>query len=154
MEMRSEQQQRQNAGNRLFHSEVQLPEKSEADQSRKHRNEHIGAIADDDAAHAGIVPVVVSEDRKPLDISSHYIRGQHEQRLADAVIALQLAVAAVYAKFGILLGRDRGFRSPERVSGLQTMPRVRRAQFAGLHGEGDQARCQSKQEERIAEPVA
>ena len=98
--------------------------------------------------------MVVVKYRKPLDVGSNHIRRQHQQRLPDAIPALDFPSATVHAKFGILVGEYRRFRSPECMRGLQAMLCVRRSQLSGLHGECDQARCQRQQEKRVAEPVA
>ena len=154
MEVRGEQQQSQNAGNCLPFPKVQLPQESEANQSGKHAEKDIGAVADDDVAHAGIVPVVVGESRKPLNVGPNHICRQHEQRLPNAIPALQSPSSAVHAKFGILLREHRRFRGPQSMRGLKPMLCVRRAKLSGLHCECDKARQEGQKEERVTEPVA
>ncbi len=154
MQMRGREQQSQNAHYRLGDAEVQLPQEAETNQRRQHRHQDVDAVADDDVAHAGVGVVVVRKDGQACDISAHHIRGQQEQRLADAIPALQLPSAAVDAEFGKFVGKHLRFASPKGMRGLQAMGGVGAAQLTGLHHEGDQTGGQSQQEKWITEPAS
>ena len=79
------------------------------------------------------------------------VLGQHQQRLADAVPALQAAVAPVDAEFGIFPGKDGRIGGPEGVGGVEAVLSVGGAQLAGLHDEGDESRGEGQEEKRVAE---
>ena len=147
-------QQSQNAHHGLRDSEVQLPQEAETNQRRQHRHQDVDAVADDDVAHAGIGVVVLGKDGKARDIGADHIRRQQEQRLADAIPALQLSPAAVHAEFGKFVGKHLRFGSPQGVGGLQAMGGVGGAQLTGLHHEGDETGGQGQQEKRVTKPAS
>ena len=152
MEMRSREQQSQNAHHGLGNAEIKLPQEAEANQRRQHRQQDVGAVADDDVAHAGIGVVVLRKDGEACDIGANHIRGQKEQRLADAIPALQLSPAAVNTEFRKFVRKYLGFASPKGMRRLQAMGRISRAQLAGLHHERDETGGQSQQEKRVTKP--
>ena len=154
MEMRSREQQSQNAHHGLRNTEIQLPQEAETNQRRQHRHQDVDAVADDDVAHAGIGVVILGKDGEACDISANHIRRQQEQRLADAIPALQLSPAAVYAEFGKFVGKHLRFASPQGMRGLQAMGGISRAQLSRLHHEGDETGSQSQQEKRVTKPAS
>ena len=123
---------------RLRYSELQLPQKAKTHQCRQHRHQDVDGVADDDVAHAGIGVVILGEDGEARDIGADDIRRQQEQRLADAVPALQLSPSTVHAEFRKFVGKHFRFGSPPGVGGLEAMGGVGGAQLSGLHHESDE----------------
>src|SRR5271154_5348088 len=100
MEKRGAENQRQHASDPLIDVEAEKPKQAEADQRAKDADQYIRAVADEDVAH-GWICVVVAKHGQAVEVGTDDIRGKHEQRLADAVPAIELAVASVDAKIGI-----------------------------------------------------
>ncbi len=146
VQVRGREEQGQNARNGLLHCESQLPQEAEANQRGQHADKNVGAIADDDVAHTGVIAVVFGEDGKALGEGSGHVGRQHEQRLPDAIPALKRASAAVDAKFWILLGEDWRLRGPQGVSGLEAVLCVGGAELSRLHDKCDESGGQSQEE--------
>ena len=68
-------EQSQNPHHRLRYSEIELPQKAEANQRRQHRHQDVDAVADDDVAHAGVGVVILRKNRQPCDVSANHICG-------------------------------------------------------------------------------
>jgi len=151
MQMRGGEQQCKNAGERMVDCEFELAEKSEAHQRRENSDENVCGEADEDIADRRIGIFVVRKEGKVFDDGADHVLGQHEQRLADAIPALQASAAAVHTEFGELPAVDRRFRCPEGVGGVEAVLRVCRAQFAGLDDESDEACGKGEQENGVAE---
>src|SRR5208282_3801397 len=77
----------------------------------------------------------------------------HEQRLADAIPAIETPATAVQAKLGILVGKNLRLRGPEPMRGLKAMRRVGGSQLARLHHEREQPCGQTQQKKGIAQPL-
>ena len=153
MQMSGAEQQGQNSGGSFVHAETELAQQAERDQRGQDIHQNAGAVADDDAAYGWVV--FISDENRPAgDPGGDYICGQHEQGLADAVPAEDLAVATVQAELGIFIGKHLRLRRPQPVCGLQAVHGVGGAQFAGLHDEGEQSCRQTEQDQRIAQPGA
>ncbi len=89
-----------------------------------------------------------------VDPGAENVLRKHEQRLANAVPALELASTPVYSEFGIFVWKDGWLGGPESVGGLKTVHGVSRAEFSGLHNECNQTRGECEQKHRTVEPVA
>jgi hypothetical protein len=115
VEVGGSQQQRQHAHGALPDAEIELAQKAKAEERGQHSDQDVGAVTDDDVTDRRVSAAVSSEDRKALDIGSHNVGRQHEQRLSNAIPALKLAVAAVNSELRVFVGEDRRLRRPECV---------------------------------------
>jgi hypothetical protein len=77
----------------------------QANQRSQDIHKNISAVADNDAAHAGIIATITAKYREPLDAGCNNIHRQHEQRLPHAVPVVKLASAAVEPEFRIFIGK-------------------------------------------------
>ena len=151
VQMGGAEQQCQNARHCLAGAEPQETQEAEADQRRQYADQNVGAVADHDVAHAGVIAVVVGENGQPLDIGSDDIRRQHKQRLTDAVPVKQFASPAMHAEFGILMRKYGRLRGPERMSGLQAMHGVRGAKLSRTGRQMRRARPSRREETKDRE---
>ena len=150
--MRGAEHQCQHARRRLFQAKAQLAQEPECYQRRKNVDQNVGAVADHNAAHGGIV-FVIGEDRPVRNPRPQKIGGQHQQRLPDAIPAIKPPSPAMQAKLGILVGENLRLRGPDPMRGLQPVRRVGGPQLARLHHKSKQPRRQTQEEKRIAQPV-
>ena len=153
MEKCGAENQRQHASDLLVHAKTEKPKQAEADQCAEHADQNVRGVADENIAH-GRVHVVAVKHRQALDVCADDIRGKHQQGLADAVPAVELAVAAVNAKVRIVLGVHGRLGSPERVRGLQAVSSVARTEFTGLHDERRKKRYEPQEKRRISKQTA
>jgi hypothetical protein len=79
VQVRGAEQQRQNAGDRLFDAEPQLAQETEAHQRRQNIDQDVGAVADENRADCRIGVVVCGKERQLLQAGADHVRGQHEQ---------------------------------------------------------------------------
>ena len=79
MQVRGAEQQREDAGDRLFGAEPQLAQKTEAHQRRQDVDQDVGAVADENRADRGIGVVVSRKDRQLLQAGADHVRWKHEQ---------------------------------------------------------------------------
>ena len=149
--MGGREQQRQHARHGLFHGKAQLTEQPECDERGENAHPNVGDVADHDAAHGRVV-AVTREDRPVRNPRPQQIGGQHEQRLTDAIPAIETSATTVQAKLGILVGENLRLRGPEPMRGLKPMHRVGRPQLARLHDESEQPRGQTQKKKWIAQP--
>src|SRR5258708_36454458 len=112
MEMGGGDEKSQNTHDGLGHLELQLPEEAKANECCQHGHQDVDGVTDDDVADAGIGVMVGSEDGKARYVGGDDIRRQQDQRLADAVPALQLSPAAVHTEFWKFVGKHLRLRSP------------------------------------------
>ena len=103
MQMRGAKQHGQHAPHGLAHFEAQLPQQAKSNDCREHIQQDVRAVAHEDAADCGIV--LVSRKNLPVcDPGGDHIGRQHEQRLTNAVPAIDLAIPTVESELGILTG--------------------------------------------------
>ena len=148
------EQQRQHACESLIDGESQQAEQPEANQASQHAYQDVRAIADDDAADAGIGAFVIIENRQILEVGSEHVRRQHQERLADAIPAIELAAAPMDAKLRILLRKNRRFGCPKGVRGAQTVSSIAGAQLSRLHHHSGEHCNSDQQKGRIAKKTA
>src|SRR5271157_2418388 len=141
VQVRGAKQQRHHARDRLPRAEPQQPQKTETHQRGQHVDQYVGAVADHDAAHTRI-NAVVREHRQLLQLRPNDVGGQHQQRLPNAIPAVQLAAASVYPELGILVGEDLRLVGPEPRRRLQAVRGVGGAEFSRLDNKRAQARRQ------------
>jgi len=144
MQMSGAEQQCQHAGHGFVHGKAKLAQQAERDQRRQHVDQYACCVTDHDAAHGGVV-FIFGKDWPVSNPGACQVGRQHEQRLADAVPAVELAAAAVQAEFGIVAGKHLRLRSPEPVRGLQAVHGVGGAEFARLHDKGEQSRREAQE---------
>jgi hypothetical protein len=89
----------------LFGYEAQLAKQSEGEERSKNIQQNVGAVADYNAANGGVVSVI-RKDGAVLDPSSENIRGQHKQRLANPVPAIEASAASMETKLRVFVGKD------------------------------------------------
>jgi hypothetical protein len=152
--MSRRQQQSQHTNASLPHREIQLPQKSEAEERRQHSHKNVGGVTDDDVSHRGIGAIVVCERGQARDVGPCNVTWQHQERLPHSIPALQRTIAPVHAELGILVGKYWRLRGPESVSRLLAMLGVGGTELARLHHECDQARGQRQQKNGIAQAVS
>jgi hypothetical protein len=144
------EKQRQYARDLLVDGEAQQPQQAQTHQRRQKADESVGAVADDDVAHGWIV-VIIGKNGQPLDVRAYYVGGEHQQRLADAVPAVQLAVRAMDSEFGVVPGIHFRLGRPPGVRRLEAMRRIACAELTGLDDEGGEKRRQGQQEQGVEE---
>ena len=144
MQVSGGEKQGENTGDGLGDAETELTQKPKADKRDEYANEDVGEVGDNDIPHGRIGISVVVEGREICNVRGENILREHQQGLADSIPALQASSAAVHAKFRELVGEDRRLRGPERMSGLEAMHGVGRANLAGLHDKGNQPRDESE----------
>ncbi len=137
VQVRSAEQQCQDAENGFLHGKRKLAQKAECDERSQNVNQDACQVDNHDAAHGRIV-FVIGENRQPRDAGSHQVRGQHEQALADPEPAVEPPAAANETELGIFIGKDLRLRGPEPVRGLQPVHGIGSAEFSRLHNEGQQ----------------
>ncbi len=154
MEKRGAENQRQHARDLLVDAESEKPQQAEADQRAQDADQNIRAVADENIAHGGIGVVIVKR-RQPLDVGADDVRGKHQQRLADAVPAVELAVASVDAKVRVVLADQRAARKSRRSAwpagdgpcrSSQARPTARRTPQETPRGPREMRGCETSQD--------
>ena len=118
MQMRGAEQQGQHAPHTVTHFEAQLPEQAKRNQCAEYIEKNVRAVAHEDAAHRRIV--LISRKNAPVsDPGGDHISRQHDQRLTDAVPAIDSAIPPVESELGILIVENLRLGRPQPVGGLK-----------------------------------
>src|SRR5205823_1821735 len=111
----SGKQKCEHARDGLVDGEGELAKQLEANKRGQNGNKNLRQINYNYVAHGRIGVAIVIKDVQLCNVRTQNVLRQHEQRLPNAVPALQRAVAPVHTELGIFIGENRRLGSPESV---------------------------------------